>query len=114
MAKTALQLRDEYGLRKEDFWFGCIAVHPQGVMMRFLYAFDENDPEDVALVRRFSKELQGQLNLAGGPSYRMGTGYYPQVKDTLPEYYHFLRKIKKALDPNNIMHPGVIGLGLDD
>ncbi|GAF97131.1 unnamed protein product, partial [marine sediment metagenome] len=31
-----------------------------------------------------------------------------------PEYISFMKAIKKTLDPNNIMNPGVHGLGLEE
>ncbi|MEA2101790.1 MAG: FAD-linked oxidase C-terminal domain-containing protein, partial [Thermodesulfobacteriota bacterium] len=46
--------------------------------------------------------------------YRIGKENPSLIRRLKPEYFTFLKVIKKALDPNNIMNPGVIGLGVDD
>jgi FAD/FMN-containing dehydrogenase len=46
--------------------------------------------------------------------YRIGKENPSLIRRFKPEYYEFLKAIKKALDPNNIMNPGVIGLGITD
>jgi FAD/FMN-containing dehydrogenase len=30
-----------------------------------------------------------------------------------PQYLNFLKSLKKTLDPNNIMNPGALGIGLE-
>jgi FAD/FMN-containing dehydrogenase len=46
--------------------------------------------------------------------YRVGKENPSLLRRLKPEYYTFLKAIKAALDPNNIMNPGVIGLGVSD
>ncbi len=46
--------------------------------------------------------------------YRIGKENPNLIKRLKPEYYNFLKLIKQALDPHNIMNPGVIGLGVDE
>lgn len=46
--------------------------------------------------------------------YRIGKENPSLIRHFKPEYFEFLKVIKKALDPNNIMNPGVIGLGIPD
>ncbi|MBU0992968.1 MAG: FAD-binding oxidoreductase [Proteobacteria bacterium] len=46
--------------------------------------------------------------------YRIGKENPSLIRRLKPEYYAFLKLIKQALDPNNIMNPGVIGLGVTD
>jgi len=113
--KAAYDLAEKFGMRREDFWFGCNPVHPNYVLMRFLYAFDEKDPVDKRQAQAFNRELQKVFNDLGAPTYRIGTGFNPYLKtESIPDYYRFLRIIKRALDPNNIMHPGSILLDLKD
>lgn len=46
--------------------------------------------------------------------YRIGKENPSLIRRLKPEYFAFLKAIKQALDPNNIMNPGVIGLGVSD
>ena len=46
--------------------------------------------------------------------YRIGKESQYLMKRFKPEYISFMKTIKKALDPNNIMNPGVLGLGLEE
>jgi FAD/FMN-containing dehydrogenase len=46
--------------------------------------------------------------------YRIGKENQFLTKRFKPEYISFMKAIKKTLDPNNIMNPGVHGLGLEE
>ncbi|MCK4362943.1 MAG: FAD-binding oxidoreductase [Dehalococcoidia bacterium] len=46
--------------------------------------------------------------------YRIGKESQFLTKRFKPEYISFMKAIKKTLDPNNIMNPGVHGLGLEE
>lgn len=46
--------------------------------------------------------------------YRIGKESQFLTKRFKPEYISFMKAIKKALDPNNIMNPGALGLGLEE
>jgi FAD/FMN-containing dehydrogenase len=46
--------------------------------------------------------------------YRIGKENPSLIRRFKPEYYAFLKAIKQALDPNNIMNPGIIGLGVSE
>lgn len=46
--------------------------------------------------------------------YRIGKESKYLTERSRPGYISFMKAIKKALDPKNIMNPGVLGLGLED
>ncbi|MEM2517756.1 MAG: FAD-binding oxidoreductase [Candidatus Bathyarchaeia archaeon] len=76
-------------------------------------AFDESSPESInAYLKARDEVISKALELGGTSSYCVGIGI---------RYPHFMRKehgaafdvmvaIKRALDPNNIMNPGKLGL----
>lgn len=74
------------------------------------FFFDESDPNKVLKARKANEELQGRLFEAGALPTKRGqlwNQFAPQSK-----FFELFRAIKRCLDPNNIMSPGVHGLGL--
>ncbi len=75
---------------------------------------NDDGPDNVQMAKELYREMwEGYLDNHVAP-YRIGKeqpGLYKRFK---PEYWNFLKTIKAALDPNNIMNPGVVGLGLPD
>jgi len=56
-------------------------------------------------------EMQEIKNAYGGTSFYVGPGEMQHtVKWWIPEYHHFLRALKQALDPNNVLNPGLFML----
>ena len=49
----------------------------------------------------------------GGCNYKPGKLWYPYTILKNPVYRGVLIKLKKCLDPNNIMNPGALTLPLD-
>ncbi|MFC1943563.1 FAD-binding oxidoreductase [Chloroflexota bacterium] len=60
------------------------------------------------------RDFMEALVRIGSVPHRVGTDFLPVLVGKLdPAYYEFVRRIKKMLDPNGIMNPGVI-VGLRD
>jgi len=58
--------------------------------------------------------LKHKLELGTCPYWVGKDAYMPYLKNGFkPEYWNFLKSIKSILDPNNIMNPGALGLGLE-
>ena len=76
--------------------------------------FNKNDPEDVKTARKVLKEIhEGVQSLEGVVMYKPPLWAVQSYKDkTLPATRELIDKIKKLLDPNNIMNPGQ-GIGED-
>ncbi len=47
-------------------------------------------------------------------AYRIGKENASLIRNMKPEFRGFMKNIKRSLDPNNIMNPGVLGLGLEE
>ncbi|MFX0196799.1 MAG: FAD-binding oxidoreductase [Candidatus Hodarchaeota archaeon] len=74
------------------------------------FFFNESDPNELQKARNANADLQGRLYEAGAPPTKRGqlwNQFAPQSK-----FFELFQSIKSCLDPNNIMSPGVHGLGL--
>jgi FAD/FMN-containing dehydrogenase len=72
------------------------------------------DPNDLTDNVQAAKNLYDKLwsynNETGAvTAYRIGKENPSLIRNLKPEYKKFMRLIKKTLDPNNIMNPGVLG-----
>jgi glycolate oxidase len=76
--------------------------------------FNKNDPEDIKKTRQILKEIHDAVQkLDGTIMYKPPKWVVQHYKDkNLPETNNLIDRIKKFLDPNNIMNPGQ-GIGDD-
>jgi len=72
--------------------------------------YDQSNPEVVSLVRKMMKGMAKKAIESGGCNYWLGKMWYPYTIMRNPVYRELLLKIKKALDPNDIMNPGGLAL----
>lgn len=76
--------------------------------------FNKNDPEEIKTARKILKEIHDTVqSLDGVVMYKAPLWALKSYKDkTLPATRELIKKIRKVLDPNNIMNPGQ-GIGED-
>ncbi|UCF59302.1 MAG: FAD-binding oxidoreductase [Candidatus Bathyarchaeota archaeon] len=87
-----------------------IAHKNAGHVSTSLY-YDQSSPEAVDLVKELSdKYAEITTTKSGGCNYWLGKFWYPYTIMRSPIYRKLLIKIKKAIDPNNIMNPGGLTL----
>jgi FAD/FMN-containing dehydrogenase len=73
--------------------------------------YDQNNPEAVILVKRLcDKYAELAISKNGGCNYWLGKIWYPYTIMRNPVYRNLLIKVKKAVDPNNVMNPGGLTL----
>lgn len=59
--------------------------------------------------------LKAKIEMGTSPYWTAKDAFMPHlVKKFSPQYWNFVKTIKKALDPNSIMNPGAFLLGLGD
>ena len=70
--------------------------------------FNKNDPEDIQKARNLLKEIHDAVQqLDGVVMYKTPLWASKTYKEkTTPGTTELVKKIKKMLDPNNIMNPG--------
>ena len=84
------------------------------VVARSNINFNKNDPDDIETARKILKEIHDKVQkLDGVVMYKPPLWAVKYYKDkTFPSTTELINKIKKILDPNNIMNPGQ-GIGED-
>ncbi|MFX1376140.1 MAG: FAD-binding oxidoreductase [Promethearchaeota archaeon] len=84
------------------------------VVARSNINFNKNDPNDIQVARKILKEIHEEVQkLDGVVMYKPPLWAVQHYKEkTLPKTTELINKIKKILDPNNIMNPGQ-GIGDD-
>ena len=84
------------------------------VVARSNVNFNKNDPDDIEIARKILKEIHDEVQkLDGVVMYKPPLWAVKYYKDkTLPATTELINRIKKLLDPNNIMNPGQ-GIGDD-
>ena len=76
---------------------------------------DFMDPEHLRQAQDMYNEIvESYMDTGYAALYRIGKESQFLTKRYKPEYISFMKAIKKTLDPNNIMNPGVHGLGLEE
>lgn len=74
--------------------------------------FLEQYPQQYSRVMECARETQEALLNLGGAPIQIG-GLWGWYMPTLGPHFELLKKIKKTIDPNNIMAPGLLGFDLD-
>ena len=72
------------------------------------FYFDPQDKEEEMKVRNASKELAKTIFKSGAVPFKMAE-YWKDAIEGMDDYMAFLKQIKRTIDPNNIMNPGVLG-----
>jgi len=72
--------------------------------------FYYKEPDEWDLIWEITDVLTKEYVRMGMIPYRIGgpEGFLPYVKPQLNGYYEFLKRLKKFLDPNNILQPGIL------
>ena len=71
-----------------------------------------NDKEEIAKIDKACDEMMKKSLEMGGCPYSKGRLWAPYLKENMEGtgYWKFAQYLKKCIDPNNIMNPGVVGL----
>jgi len=75
--------------------------------------YDQSNPESIKLAKEMAEGIVKTAAECGGCNYKPGKLWYPYTIMKSPAYREVLAKLKKSLDPNNIMNPGALTLPLD-
>jgi FAD/FMN-containing dehydrogenase len=91
-------------------WLAAVDHGRQGLIMPIVL-FDPKSPEEFDAVNALDAEMTDRFLEMGGIPYRPNADIHaPKTMPKTIGYYDFLKKLKKTLDPNGIMHPGRLAL----
>jgi FAD/FMN-containing dehydrogenase len=91
-------------------WLAAVDHGRQALVMPIVL-FDPKLPEEFKTVEELDREMTELFLNMGGIPYRPNLKVHAPL--TMPKsvgYYDLLKKIKRAVDPNGIMHPGRLEL----
>lgn len=105
--RTYETLTRQYGFWNEEYLPTWFSFHCRNTMNPYplLAISNPKIPEQLANIRKWWNELNTELTKIGCCQYLMGDALPQIVFDNLGPLYGFMKKIKTALDPNNIMNP---------
>jgi len=107
--KIAQEKMEKYGI-PPVLWVASIEHGREAICMPIV-CFDPAKPEDLEKVQDFNRETTGIFLDKGWLNYRPDPYIHaPQMYSRAKAYFEILKKIKKLMDPNGIMHPGRLGL----
>ena len=108
--QEAFNLAEEFG-KKHNLKLPLIG-YPFGGPLLLAHAvipWDAARPETRERALAQAREFMEALVRIGCVPHRVGTDFLPIMAEMLdPGYYNFVKRIKKMLDPNGIMNPGVL------
>jgi FAD/FMN-containing dehydrogenase len=91
-------------------WLAAVDHGRQALVMPIVL-FDPKSSEEYKTVEALDVEMTEQFLDMGGIPYRPNADVHaPMVMSKSKGYYELLKKIKQAVDPNGIMHPGRLAL----
>ena len=108
--QEAFSLTEKFG-QKHNLKLGLIG-YPFGGPVLLAHAvipWDAAKPEAREKALAQAREYMEALVRIGCVPHRVGTDFLPIMVEKLdPGYYEFVKRIKRMLDPNGIMNPGVL------
>jgi len=91
-------------------WLAAVDHGRQALVMPIVL-FDPKQPEEFKMVEELDRNMAEEFLSMGGIPYRPNLKVHaPMAMAKSVGYYDLLKRIKQAVDPNGIMHPGRLGL----
>ncbi len=109
--KIALEIFEEFEIQKYGMRYEIVAF---AVSNSFLFSsvfhYREDNEEVLEIAKKMASEFYRRNALAGGAYHQMGILAHPWIVPQIKPLHEILKKIKKVLDPNGILHPGMMGI----
>ena len=96
-----------------DYTIALMVEGPRSVIALLSIFFDKQSDDESQRALNLYYELGRITQKAGYQQYRTSTAYMDRIFEPAPEFLRVAKKIKLALDPNNIIAPGKYGITLE-
>lgn len=106
--ELCLDFEKRYGVVTNIRGFAC----DRSFLVACRFFFDAGNPQQTENAIKAWHEMKTKFIDIGICPYRLGTLWTDELAKT-GTYSAVIKRIKRVLDPNNIMAPGIMGLGLD-
>lgn len=93
-----------------DFYVALLMMNPRSVIALMAIIYKRDDPEEVARAERLYAQLLEDMRGARLQQYRAGVGAWGEIHSGSPALRNLNLRIKRALDPRNILAPGRYGI----
>ena len=110
--RTMRQLIEKHGIKN---YVQQLFPGPTGAEVVALLFHYPKDQEEYQKIHRAIEEMMPKALQLGGAPYSKGRQWAPYLEEQMREtgYWSLGKAIKKLVDPNNIMNPGVIGFNVE-
>lgn len=95
-----------------DFFVEVIVESARSVIVLVGVFYDRHDPAEADRARNWYEEARDAYVEQGYPPYRATTMSMPNMLDTNPAARDFLARLKRSVDPGNVIAPGRYGTPL--
>lgn len=94
-----------------DFYVAMLLMNPRAVICLMAIIYDRDNPEETARAEELYGTLLSDMRDARYQQYRAGLRAWDRIFEAAPELLSLNNRIKRALDPANILAPGRYGIG---
>ena len=102
--------RDLFARHEFDFFVEIIVESPRTVILLIGIFYDRHDPTEQTRARAWYEETRETFLKNGYPPYRTTTMSMPGSLEGNPAIRDFLKTLKNAVDPLNLLAPGRYGI----
>ena len=102
--------RPLYDRFRLDYTIALMVASPRSVIGLLSIFFDKQNEEESKRALDLYYEIGRVTQAAGYQQYRTSTAYMSKILEPAPEFLRVANKIKRALDPKNIIAPGKYGI----
>lgn len=94
-----------------DFYVAMLLVNPRAVICLMAIIYDHDSSEETSRAQELYETLLSDMRDAHYQQYRAGLESWEKLFEAAPELQDLNHRIKRALDPTNILAPGRYGIG---
>jgi len=109
--EIAIDIFNEFNYKKYNIRYEIVGFAVNNAFLfSSVFHYREDDEEIMDVIKKMAFEFYSRNTKAGGAYHQMGVLASPAVIPSIKPLHNLLKKIKTTLDPNGILHPGIMEL----